>query len=67
MDATKSKGHVVFFGQWEFFRLADGTLVRADKTSWIGTDGYRAGARFECAKRSDGHRTHMAASYGVAL
>lgn len=63
----KSKGHVCFFGRFEFFRAADGSLFRGTVSSYLGVDGYRADGRFECAPRADGHAAHMAACYGVAL
>ncbi|MBU1067280.1 hypothetical protein KKE60_05805 [Patescibacteria group bacterium] len=48
-DATKmrSKGHVGFAGESEYFFGIDGTLYRAHILDVMDVHGYRAGARFE--------------------
>jgi hypothetical protein len=42
----KSKGHIGFTKTHEYFRAGD-IIYRAQISDYIGTDGYRAGARFE--------------------
>lgn len=64
----KSKGHLLFLGQLEFFHSSNGDLYRADRSSPIGLDdGYRVGARFECTARKDEHKQHMAIAWRVDI
>ena len=46
----KSKGHIGFTDTHEYFEGPGGDIYRAQKSDYIGTDGYRAGARFESTK-----------------
>ena len=46
MTAPKSEGHLAFVGKFEFF-LRDGQVYRANISSYVAPDGYRA-ARWEC-------------------
>jgi hypothetical protein len=43
----KSKGHLAFVGQWEFFRRGD-DVYRVDVSYPFDIWGYRQGARWEC-------------------
>jgi len=46
MKILKSKGHIGFTKTHEYFRVGE-FIYRAQITDYIGTDGYRVGARFE--------------------
>lgn len=48
----KSKGHVTFVGDYEYFKGSDGTLYKAKVDNYIGVEGYRMGARFEATASS---------------
>lgn len=48
----KSRGHVMFLNNYEYFKAPDGTLYRAKTSNYISIDGYRVGARFECVASS---------------
>ena len=52
----KSKGHVIYLNDYEYFKGPDGTLYKAKTTNYMGVDGYRVGARFEAvASSADRH------------
>lgn len=42
----KSKGHIGFTATHEYFAMGK-NIYRASLTYYVGTDGYRVGARFE--------------------
>ena len=45
----KSKGHIAFIAQFEYFTGPQGDLFRAHApTTYIGPNGYRTGARWQC-------------------
>jgi len=67
-ELRKSKGHLLFLGNLEFFHCPDGLLYKADRRSPIGLDdGYRVDARFECHYRSDGHKDRMAIAWRIDI
>ena len=43
----KSLGHLAFIGQFEYF-VHNGSVYRVKTANYIGQDGLRVGARFEC-------------------
>ena len=45
--APKSSGHIGFTDTHEYFKGPNGDIYRAQISDYVGTDGYRAGARFE--------------------
>ena len=47
MNNQKSKGHVQFSNDSEYFIWNNGELYRAPLHACMGTDGYRLGARWE--------------------
>ena len=51
----KSKGHLCFRGDWEYFRFKD-SIYRVHVDKYIGTDGYRVSARFWSYDRPDSRR-----------
>jgi hypothetical protein len=63
----KSKGHVCFTACYEFFVDPEGTLFKAPIDRPFYRNGYRAGARFECEPRSDGHREYLRTAWGVTI
>jgi hypothetical protein len=48
---TQSQGHIAVSanGRLEYFIAPDGALYRAPTANELDADGYRQGARFECA------------------
>lgn len=46
MHTKKSKGHIGFTSTHEYFKIGK-DIYRAKIEDYIGTDGYRVGARFE--------------------
>jgi hypothetical protein len=44
----KSKGHITVLNNLEYFIGPDGSLYRASIHNFVGLDGYRAGARWQC-------------------
>lgn len=53
---NKSKGHITFLNAYEYFKIPDGTLYKANLNNYIGVDGYRVGARFEATPVTADHR-----------
>lgn len=45
--SPKSTGHIGFTETHEYFKGPNGDIYRAQISDYVGTDGYRAGARFE--------------------
>ena len=47
MEKQKSKGHIEFIGNWEFFELESGDVYKADtRYTYLDYQGYRTGGRF---------------------
>lgn len=61
-ERETSKGHVMWLWRYEYYKLDDGTLVRAADYGYIQPNGYRAGSRFECtAGNADRHIEYLKA------
>lgn len=67
MTQQTSKGHVATSGKAEFFHGPDGTLWRSSIDGPLAPDGYRRGARFECAPRPDGHAHYLASAHDIEV
>jgi len=52
----KSKDHVMFLDNYEYFKAPDETLYKAKVNNYIGIDGYRVGKRFEATKSMADYR-----------
>lgn len=65
----KSKGHYFFDhdNQREFIHDSQGNLYAAETWRPLATDGYRLGARFECAPRPDKHVKYIREVFGIDL